>query len=178
LSEHYLNATSERAPRGGSSAAERPWHLLTAVIPRLGQLALECALTLRVDGVTGWTTREAAEKCGLTQHTLRWYERIGLLGRISRTADGRRRFSDADLDWLLLLSRLRATGMSVRDMLRYAELVRSGAGEQERLELLEHHREHVREALREQQECLRLLDTKIGIYRERVCPRPHTDRQN
>jgi hypothetical protein len=56
--------------------------------------------------VTGWTTREAAEKCGLSQHTLRWYERIGLLDRVSRTADGRRRFSDADLDWLLLRIKL------------------------------------------------------------------------
>jgi DNA-binding transcriptional MerR regulator len=137
-----------------------------------GGFALEWALTSSLDGVVmTWTTREAAEKCGLTQHTLRWYERIGLLNRIERTADGRRRFSDADLDWLLLLSRLRATGMPVRDMLRYAGLVRSGAGEQERLELLEAHRERVRAALLEQQECLKLLDTKIGIYRSRV-PRP------
>ena len=86
--------------------------------------------------MTGWTTREAAEKCGLTQYTLRWYERIGLLDRVERTADGRRRFSDSDLDWLMLLSKLRATRMPVRDMLRYAELVRSGAQEQERLALL------------------------------------------
>jgi DNA-binding transcriptional MerR regulator len=118
--------------------------------------------------VTGWTTREAAEKCGMTQYTLRWYERIGLLDRIERTADGRRRFSDADLDWLLLLSKLRATGMPVRDMLRYAELVRSGAGEQERVGLLRRHRERVRQALLEQQECLKLLDTKIGNYSRRL----------
>ena len=78
--------------------------------------------------MTGWTTRQVAEKCGLSQHTLRWYERIGLLDRVARTADGRRRYSDADVDWILLLSRLRATGMPVRDMLRYAGLVRSGAG--------------------------------------------------
>jgi DNA-binding transcriptional MerR regulator len=114
--------------------------------------------------VASWTTRAAAEKCGLTQHTLRWYERIGLLDRIDRTADGRRRFSDADLDWLLLLSRLRATGMPVRDMQRYAELVRSGAGEQERLELLQRHRERVRQGLLDQQECLHLLDVKIDTY--------------
>jgi DNA-binding transcriptional MerR regulator len=118
--------------------------------------------------VTSWTTRQAAGKCGLTQHTLRWYERIGLLDRIDRAADGRRRFSDADLDWLLLLSRLRATRMPVRDMQRYAELVRSGAGQQERLELLQRHRDRVRQALLEQQECLQLLDTKIGIYRGHV----------
>jgi DNA-binding transcriptional MerR regulator len=118
--------------------------------------------------VTGWTTREAAEKCGLTQDTLRWYERIGLLDRIDRTPDGRRRFGDADLDWLMLLSRLRATGMPVRDMLRYAELVRSGAGEQERVDLLRRHRERVRQALLEQQECLDLLDAKIGNYCRRL----------
>jgi DNA-binding transcriptional MerR regulator len=104
----------------------------------------------------------------MTQYTLRWYERIGLLDRVERTADGRRRFSDADLDWLLLLSKLRATGMPVRDMLRYAELVRSGAGEQERIDLLRRHRERVRQALLAQQECLKLLDTKIGSYSRRL----------
>jgi DNA-binding transcriptional MerR regulator len=114
--------------------------------------------------MTGWTTRQAAEKCGLTEYTLRWYERIGLLDRVARTPDGRRRFSDADLDWLLLLTRLRATGMPVRDMLRYAELVRSGAHERERIDLLRRHRERVEQALLEQQECLKLLDAKIGNY--------------
>jgi DNA-binding transcriptional MerR regulator len=118
--------------------------------------------------VTGWSTREAAEKCGLTQYTLRWYERIGLLDRVERTPDGRRRFSDGDLDWLILLSRLRATGMPVRDMLAYAELVRSGAREQERIDLLREHRERVRQALFEQQECLKLLDAKIGNYCSRL----------
>jgi DNA-binding transcriptional MerR regulator len=116
--------------------------------------------------VTGWTTREVAEKCGLTQHTLRWYERIGLLDRVARTADGRRRFSETDVDWLVLLSKLRATGMPVRDMLRYAELVRSGAGQQERRALLERHRDRVRQALLDQQACLKLLDYKIAAYRD------------
>jgi DNA-binding transcriptional MerR regulator len=114
--------------------------------------------------VTTWTTGEAAAKCGLSQHTLRWYERIGLLGDIERGGDGRRRFSDGDLDWLSLLTKLRATGMPVRDMQRYAELVRSGAGQAERLELLKRHREQVRRAIAAQRECLRLLDTKITYY--------------
>ncbi len=118
--------------------------------------------------MTNWTTREAAEKCGLTEHTVRWYERIGLLARVERGPDGRRRFSGRDLDWLGLISKLRATGMSVRDMQRYAELARSGAGEAERLELLERHRERVRAALRDQRECLELLDNKIRIYGGKV----------
>jgi DNA-binding transcriptional MerR regulator len=114
--------------------------------------------------VTTWTIGEAAAKCGLSPHTLRWYERIGLLDAIERGGDGRRRFSDRDLEWLSLLTKLRATGMPVRDMQRYAELVRSGAGQAERLELLKRHREEVRRALATQRECLRLLDTKIDHY--------------
>ena len=111
-----------------------------------------------------WTIGEVASKCGLSQHTLRWYERIGLLGHIDRGSDGRRRFSDRDLDWLALLTKLRATGMPVRDMQRYAELVRSGAGQAERVELLKRHREQVRRAVAAQRECLKLLDTKIANY--------------
>jgi len=114
--------------------------------------------------VTTWTVGEAAEKCGLSQHTLRWYERIGLLPAIERGSDGRRRYRDSDLDWLSLLTKLRATGMPVRDMQRYAELVRSGAGHAERLDLLIKHREEVRRALAAQRETLKLLDAKIGSY--------------
>ena len=114
--------------------------------------------------MTTWSIREAAEKCGLSQHTLRWYERIGLVGPIARDSDGRRRFTDADLDWLTLVTRLRETGMPVSDMQRYAELVRSGAGESERLELLKRHREEVRRALAAQKECLKLLNAKIDTY--------------
>jgi DNA-binding transcriptional MerR regulator len=114
--------------------------------------------------VTIWTIGEAAEKCGLSQHTLRWYERIGLLAPIERGSDGRRRFSDGDLDWLSLITKLRATGMPVRDMQRYAGLVRSGAGQAERLELLKRHREQVRRAIASQRECLKLLDAKITYY--------------
>ena len=118
--------------------------------------------------MTIWTIGEAAEKCGLSQHTLRWYERIGLLGHIERGSDGRRRFSDGDLDWLSLLTKLRATGMPVRDMQRYAELVRSGAGQAERLELLKRHREQVRRAIASQRECLKLLDAKVSNYENRL----------
>jgi DNA-binding transcriptional MerR regulator len=119
--------------------------------------------------VTTWSIGEAAEKCGLSQHTLRWYERIGLLDTVDRTADGRRRYCDKDLDWLGLLTRLRETGMPVKDMQRYAELVRSGAGEAERLALLTRHRAEVQRALAAQKECLKILNSKIDNYSRHVC---------
>jgi DNA-binding transcriptional MerR regulator len=125
--------------------------------------------------VTTWSIGEAAAKCGLSQHTLRWYGRIGLLGTIDRGGDGRRRFSDRDLEWLSLLTMLRATGMPIRDMQRYAELVRSGAGQAERLELLKRHREEVRRALASQRECLKLLDAKIDYYATCVAGAPQAN---
>jgi DNA-binding transcriptional MerR regulator len=119
--------------------------------------------------VTTWSIREVAEKSGLSPHTLRWYERIGLLDAIDRGSDGRRRFTNEDLEWLALLTKLRDTGMPVKDMLRYAELVRSGAGEAERLDLLSRHREEVRRAVARQRECLKLLDFKIDFYSRHLC---------
>lgn len=112
------------------------------------------------------STAAAARACGLTAHTLRWYERIGLLDRVPRGADGRRRFGDRELDWLTFLVRLRSTGMPVAEMKRYADLVRLGdSTAAERAALLVAHRERVRARIAEQQEHLAVLDRKIDTYR-------------
>ncbi|MEZ5091512.1 MerR family transcriptional regulator [Nocardioides sp.] len=120
--------------------------------------------------MTSYTIAEAADLTGLTAHTLRYYERDGLmLHAVDRSSSGHRRYTDLDLHWLELLSRLRATGMPIREMRRYAALVRSGAGnEQERLDLLREHRRRVLEQLAEVQEHLGAIDRKIGIYLDAV----------
>jgi len=115
-----------------------------------------------------YSIRTAARESGLSAHTIRWYERIGLLDRVARGSDGRRRFGADDLEWLEMLVKLRRTGMPVAEMARYAELVRGGAGEQERLALLGKHRERVLAALAAQQECLEFLEYKIDLYRGRL----------
>lgn len=113
-----------------------------------------------------YSISEAARACGLSAHTLRWYERIGLLDRIGRGSDGHRRFSPDDLDWIALLVKLRGTGMPVAEMKRYAELVRRGeATFDERIDLLEEHRERVVAAMAAQEACLAALDYKITLYR-------------
>ena len=111
------------------------------------------------------TIAEAAERSGLTSHTLRYYERDGLmLFPVGRSSTGHRRYTDRDLTWIELVARLRATGMPIRDVRRYAELVRAGAGnEQERLELLRAHRRAVLDQLAEVQDHLGAIDRKIGI---------------
>ena len=79
---------------------------------------------------------EASEQTGLTIDTLRYYERDGLLLRaVPRSSTGQRRYSDDDITWIVLITRLRATGMSIAEVRHYADLVRQGEGtEQQRLD--------------------------------------------
>jgi DNA-binding transcriptional MerR regulator len=109
---------------------------------------------------------EVAERTGLTTHTLRYYERDGLLlADVDRDAGGRRRYTDRDLEWIAMVTRLRATGMPIRDVRRYAALVRAGADtEPERLQLLRTHRARVQRELDETAAHLAAIDHKIGLY--------------
>ena len=122
--------------------------------------------------MTSLTIAEAAEKTGLTAHTLRYYERDGLLlHAVDRASSGHRRYTDDDLRWIEMVTRLRSTGMPIRDVRRYAALVREGDGnESERLALLLHHREVVERQLAEVTSHLRAIDHKIAIYEHRATP--------
>ncbi|MEV0415717.1 MerR family transcriptional regulator [Streptomyces sp. NPDC050448] len=114
---------------------------------------------------TRYTISEVEARTGLTQHTLRWYERIGLMPHVDRSHSGQRRFSDKDLHWLAFVGKLRATGMSVADMVRYAELVREGEHTVDRRrELLEQTRREVRARITELTDALAVLDFKIDMY--------------
>jgi len=113
---------------------------------------------------------EAARATGLSAHTLRYYERAGLmLDPVDRAESTHRRYSEQDIDWVVMLTRMRKTGMPIRRLLEYADLVRAGDGnEEERLALLEEHRRAVLEQLQEVASNLEAIDYKIRIYRERL----------
>jgi DNA-binding transcriptional MerR regulator len=136
-------------------------------------LDFECTRSGRLDGVDvqmieqSLSVSEAAERVGLTTYTLRWYEQEGLLDPVGRDAAGRRRYTEADVSWLVLLTRLRRTGMPVRDMRRYADLARQGeATVGARRRLFEQHRERVLARIAALHEDLQVLDYKIKLYTE------------
>ena len=114
--------------------------------------------------------QEFSRITGMSSHTLRYYERAGLVvTAVDRTASGRRRYHQLDLDWIVICTRLRATGMPIRTIRRYAELVSAGPGnEQERLALLEAHRAEVTARLARTREHLKLIDHKIDVYQGRL----------
>ena len=117
----------------------------------------------RVNGAL--TISEVAAETGVTAHTLRYYERIGLLATVRRAKSGHRRYGEEDLRMVRFLRKMQATGMPIRKMLAYARLMRRGdstAGE--RRAILEAHREDVRRRLAELQECHELITKKIAMY--------------
>lgn len=118
----------------------------------------------------GLSIAEAANRTGVSVHTLRYYERAGLvITPVGRTAAGRRRYQQLDLDWITVCTRLRATGMPIKAIQRYAQLVTAGRGnEHERLALLETHHAAVTAQLADLQDNLKLIDHKIDIYRGRL----------
>jgi DNA-binding transcriptional MerR regulator len=117
----------------------------------------------------GLTIADAARISGVSAYTLRYYEKAGLIDGVERAGSGHRRYGDEDLAWIEVLQCLRATGMPIRGIRRYAELVRAGDGsETERLALLEEHRDAVQAQLAQVREHLAFIEHKITNYQEKL----------
>jgi DNA-binding transcriptional MerR regulator len=113
-----------------------------------------------------FSIQQVAEKTGLSIHTLRYYEKVGLLAPIQRASNGHRRYSLEDITWLEFLVRLRETGMSIQKVRAFADLVRQRPNEvDERLVLLEEHRARVKKNLEELTHHLQIIEMKIEHYR-------------
>jgi DNA-binding transcriptional MerR regulator len=116
--------------------------------------------------VTTYTPGQAAEKVGCTLDTLRYYERIGLLEQVARTAGGQRVFSEDDLGWIGLLRCLRDTDMPIARMQQFAELVRSGEDTVEaRAAFLEEHDREIDAAVDRLRADQARIREKITYYR-------------
>src|ERR1043166_1711301 len=115
------------------------------------------------------TIQEVSEATGLSAHTLRYYERIGMIHPIEREENTRRLYTEEDLGWIDFLLKLRATGMSIKDMQKYAELQRQGdVTLPERVEMLKSLRDKVEAHMEELNEHLKLIYYKIEIYQQIV----------
>lgn len=107
-----------------------------------------------------------AARCGLSAHTLRYYEKLGLLRHVRRDSSGHRRFADADLSWVEFIKRLKDTGMPLEQIQRYADLREQGdASHAQRLQLLQAHAAALQARIALEAEHLDKLQEKIEHYR-------------
>jgi DNA-binding transcriptional MerR regulator len=112
---------------------------------------------------------EVVARTGFSLDTLRYYERIGLLDTVGRSASGHRRFTEDHLEWLGVLRCLRDTGMPIAEVRHYAESARCGDRTlAERLELLVAHERRVAQHIAELQYQQAHLHEKIAWYRSQV----------
>jgi DNA-binding transcriptional MerR regulator len=108
-----------------------------------------------------------AERCGLTPHTLRYYERVGLIQFVGRAHNGHRRYSEADEAWIHFLHCMRATSMPIREMQRYAKLREQGdLTSLERRKILEDHQAGIAAQIIELQQAHAQLTHKIANYKK------------
>lgn len=112
-----------------------------------------------------YTIQEAAEEMEVSAHTLRYYEKMGLLHSIRRRENGRRIYSEEDLGWVYWLKLLRESGMPIRVMKRYVEITRAGDYTiDDRCAILEEHRDHLRQHIEKLQGFLEKLEQKVEFY--------------
>lgn len=139
-------------------------------------LDLERTLTVKVGGMdTELTIQQVSERTGLSVYTLRYYERNGLLEPVTRAANGHRRYSATDVARIEFLTKLRMTGMPIRQMQEYAALMREkpdaiGA----RLAILEAHEKEVQQRIQQLTQHLEIIQWKIQNYKtlENDCVTP------
>ena len=116
-----------------------------------------------------YTIQDVSKKTGLTAHTLRYYEKEGLITGVERSQGGIRQYTDEDLERLGLIRCLKNTGMSIQEIARFVQLTHAGDHTlEERVELLREHRERVLERMAEMQEHLDKVTWKLNFFSEKL----------
>jgi len=116
-----------------------------------------------------FTIQQMVQITGLSAHTLRYYERAGLMRqRVGRDgSSGYRHYTREDVTGIEFIKRLRATGMPIRDIQRYTSLLRLGDETvATRMQLLKEHRQRVKEQLNEVEQHLSAINKKIDLYEQ------------
>ena len=116
-----------------------------------------------------YSIQDVSNKTGLSTHTLRYYEKEGLISGVERSQGGFRQYTDEDLERLGLIRCLKNTGMSIQEIARFVQLTHEGDHTlEERVELLREHRERVLERMAEMQEHLDKVTRKLNFFTEKL----------
>ena len=116
-----------------------------------------------------YSIQDVSKKTGLSAHTLRYYEKEGLISGVERTPGGFRQYTDEDMERLGLICCLKNTGMSIREIARFVQLSREGDRTlRERVELLQAHRDQLLVRLEEMQHYLEKITWKVNFFTEKL----------
>ena len=112
-----------------------------------------------------YTVGEMAKSLGVPSSTLRYYDKEGLLPFVERSSSGIRVFHEKDYEWLQIISCLKKTGMSIKDIRKYIILAMEGDKTiDERLELFKNQRKALEAQIAELQRAMNVLNFKCWYY--------------
>jgi DNA-binding transcriptional MerR regulator len=117
------------------------------------------------------TIKDVAGRTGLSEHTLRYYERLGIISGVVRSDSGYRDYSEQDVGWIEFIQCLKLTGMPLEDLREFSEYLNHGSTTPEDydavLSILENQRQRVLEQIEERKESLNHIEFKLGLFREK-----------
>lgn len=114
-----------------------------------------------------YTIKQAAEKTKLSEYTIRYYDREGLLPQLKRSKNGNRQFSDDDLSWIQLICCLKNSGMPLQKIKDFLQLCLNGASTcEERKDLLLEHKALILQQMDVLNNSLNIINYKIDHYKE------------
>lgn len=117
----------------------------------------------------GYSIGQVAQKTGLSVHTLRYYEKEGLLPFVRKNSSGLRVFSDSDLGWLELIECLKATGLHLKGIKQYIDWYIEGDSTlQQRLDMFKQQKIRIEEQMAELQKHMNKINYKIELYTKAV----------
>ncbi|MEO1163739.1 MAG: MerR family transcriptional regulator [Chloroflexota bacterium] len=112
-----------------------------------------------------YTVQQMVTTTGLSAHTLRYYEDLGLIDVVQRAPNGHRRYTDEDIERIEFLKKMRHTGLSLDDIKAFLDLYKQGEQTaSERRTIMEEQRENVRQQIAELQEVEAFITNKINGY--------------
>ena len=113
------------------------------------------------------TIAEVSKRFGLSADTLRYYERIGLIPKVGRTAGGIRDYTEQDCNWVEFIKCMRSAGIQVEALIEYVALFQQGDDTREaRKQILLEQRDQLLERMAEMQKTLDRLNYKIAGYND------------
>ena len=123
-----------------------------------------------------YTIGQVAEKVGLTAHTLRYYDKEGLLPFVERTESGVRRFKESDFEWLQIIDCLKATGMPIKDIRQFVDWVIQGDSTlDKRYAMFLERRKEAQQQMKELQKTLDTIEYKCAYYKKALAEKEEAE---
>lgn len=117
----------------------------------------------------GYSIGQVAKKTGLTAHTLRYYEKEGLLPFVKKNSSGLRVFSETDIGWLVMIECLKGTGMPLKGIKQYIDwFIEGDSTLEKRLQMFKEQKQKLQEQMAQLQKHMEKINYKIHLYEEAV----------